>query len=340
MAIFHELDTSMYYGVAILENANYMTKNINLPRNVPVVEANDSYIAKFSDVSILAEDYDISYLDALVNIAESNNIDPDSILVAIDEADIICYPDLVNEFTVGNNNLVVINPISENCLAYKFCQLALESYIATEDEGFLMAIIDEAELGQGGMAETLFNAKWDRLLKEFQNAKKSGNESLALEISRKMQKLRNQKDNYTPKVEKNMKEYHGKQKEEQSKFGYKAKRFLSDVKNTAVGTVKNNKGKIAIGAGLAAAGGIAYGIKKYKDNQDMKQLAEIQRQMANAPKSWIAKKIASLRSLYKNYMHKAQLAKATGQAGIFTKIAHRILSVIDALMKKMQNIAG
>ena len=72
----------------------------------------------------------------------------------------------------------------------------------------------------------------------------------------------------------------------------------------------------------------------------MNKLAEIQRQMANAPKSWIAKKIASLRKLYQNYLYKANVAKATGQAGVFTKIAHKILSVIDALMRKMQNIAG
>jgi hypothetical protein len=54
----------------------------------------------------------------------------------------------------------------------------------------------------------------------------------------------------------------------------------------------------------------------------------------------MAKKIASLRGLYSRYMQKAKLAKAAGQASVFQKVAHRILSVIDALMKKMQNLSN
>ena len=339
MAIFHELDTSMYDGVVILENADYIAKNINLPRNVPVVEANDNYIAKFSDVSILAEDYDISYLDALVTIAESNDVDPDSILVAIDEADIICYPELVDEFTVGNNNLVVVNPISENCLAYKTCKLLVEAYEATLDENYLLAIIDEAEFGSGGFTELVQKAREQQNKDNYtayKQAVQKGDNTAAKELKKRLANAGNIPNQNIDDIESKMNKYN-------KSWGHRKDVAVTKAKNAgkAVGNfAKNNKGKLAIGAGLAAVAGGALALKKFKDNQEMKQLAEIQKQMTNAPKSWIAKKIASLRKLYKNYMHKAQLAKATGQAGVFTKVAHKILSVIDALMKKMQNIAG
>ena len=354
MAIFQELDTSMYDGIAILENASYIPKNIAVPRNVPVVESGDNYIAKFSDVAIVAEDYDLSYLDALTCIAEGNDIDPDSIYVAIDEADIICNPDIVNEFTVGDDNLVVVNPISEYSYAYRICEAACQLMEETGDENYLLALIDEAVGGNQKSLEQIktkpngdivgtheYNTYMQDIDRIAANKKLSDEDRSGLTKIAKAT-LQHSYDKHQKSKEKN-KELGEKRAEKKGILGSLktiAKRKGQTTYRAARDTIKNNKGKIGFGLGLGGASLLAYGYKKYKDNKEMNKLAEIQRQMANAPKSWIAKKIASLRSLYHNYLQKARLAKATGQAGLFTKIAHKILSVIDALMKKMQNMAG
>jgi len=73
-------------------------------------------------------------------------------------------------------------------------------------------------------------------------------------------------------------------------------------------------------------------------DEQIYQLEHIKQESINKPKSWFSRKIADLRSLYFNYQQKANEEKATGQAGIFTKIASAILNCIDWLMEKLQNI--
>jgi len=345
MAIYQELDTSMYDGVAILENAAYMTQNINIARNIPVMETHSGYVAKFKDVSTFAEEYGISYLDALTSIAEVNDIIPEMMHVGIDEADIICDPTLINLFEDSSHDsrVVWVNPISENCLAYKYCSSLLEAYKETGDEDYLLAIIDEAQFGQGKLTEIMQKAAKDHadlMNGAHQKAYDAGDHKAERHLGPKaaaandMEKSLN-KQNIND-IETKMKEYHAKQAEEQSKLGYKIK----SKGRQALQFAKNNKGKLAVGAGLAAAAGGALAYKSYQNNQEMKQVAAIQKQMANAPRSWIAKKIASLRSLYSRYLQRARLAKASGQASVFQKVASKILSVIDALMKKMQNMTN
>ena len=78
--------------------------------------------------------------------------------------------------------------------------------------------------------------------------------------------------------------------------------------------------KGAIGAGAAAAVGAGiYAYNKYR----------------NKPKSVIAKRIAALRGIYRKFMVNAQ--RNPQKAGIFKRIAAKILSVIDKLMSFMQH---
>ena len=106
-----------------------------------------------------------------------------------------------------------------------------------------------------------------------------------------------------------------------------------------------NKPKVKIAAGAAIAGLAGYALKK-KSDADFKdkqlqfrdaQIAHIKAQAANQSKSWISKKIAALRSIYQNYLQKARIAKANGQASIFQKVASKILGVIDYLTAKLQH---
>ena len=81
--------------------------------------------------------------------------------------------------------------------------------------------------------------------------------------------------------------------------------------------------KGAIGAGAAAAVGAGiYAYQQYK----------------NKPRSVIAKRIAALRGIYRKFMVNAQ--RNPQKAGIFKRIAAKILSVIDKLMSFMQHAAN
>ena len=72
------------------------------------------------------------------------------------------------------------------------------------------------------------------------------------------------------------------------------------------------------------AAGIGAGLLAYRHYQ-------------NKPKSIIAKRIASLRSIYQKFLHNAQSNPA--KAGVFKRMAAKVLGVIDKLMAFMQRKA-
>lgn len=63
-------------------------------------------------------------------------------------------------------------------------------------------------------------------------------------------------------------------------------------------------------------------------------------EMEHAPRTWLASKVASLRSLYMMWLEKARLASDTGQAGICKQIAAKILGVIDKILQLLQRGAN
>jgi hypothetical protein len=63
---------------------------------------------------------------------------------------------------------------------------------------------------------------------------------------------------------------------------------------------------------------------------------QILSQADNQPKSWIAKKISSLRGLYQKWLKKANEEKDEGKIGMFKNIARVIMNVIDKLLAKLQ----
>lgn len=68
-------------------------------------------------------------------------------------------------------------------------------------------------------------------------------------------------------------------------------------------------------------------------------LAKILKEAKNKPKSWIAKKIASLRSVYSKWLKRAQKESNSKKANAIKKVAAKILAVIDKLMAKLQTMA-
>ena len=117
------------------------------PVAVPVVENSriGAAVVNFADVERLAEENCMDYFEAVDAIAEANEIDVDSIAVAIDEARIIMDPEIVNEC-----HNVVVRPISENSDAFIFVDMMLEAFENTGDVTFMNMIVEE---GEGDSAE-------------------------------------------------------------------------------------------------------------------------------------------------------------------------------------------
>lgn len=77
-----------------------------------------------------------------------------------------------------------------------------------------------------------------------------------------------------------------------------------------------------------------YGIK-----QNIQMYKHLKKEAEHKPKSWIAKKVASLRKVYQKWLDLAKVERYRGQAGLIKRAAAKLLEVIDYLLKKLQNTA-
>ena len=110
----------------ILNEATYVDgDSLISPITVPMVENSDigGIVVRFSDVESLAESYGCDYIDAMLAIAEENNVDPNYMAVVVDEADIILDPYIVTE--LAN---VVVNPMRDDDPRYELCKQIFYEY--------------------------------------------------------------------------------------------------------------------------------------------------------------------------------------------------------------------
>ena len=151
MAIFSEAQRYGGYAgnaFAILDEATYLTEEESnvYPSDVPVAENSriGHYVVKFEDIASLAESAGCDYIDAMLVVAEHNQIDPSSMAVVVNEADIISDPSIV--YGLAN---VVVAPVSETCLASRYADAVLEEYFngGAQDDQFLYdALVEFAYL--------------------------------------------------------------------------------------------------------------------------------------------------------------------------------------------------
>jgi hypothetical protein len=120
------------------------------------------------------------------------------------------------------------------------------------------------------------------------------------------------------------------------------------VAKTAIDVIQNRKNKMgeelrghewdatkhfAKGSGKTALTGAGL-YAGYKGIGKLVQMA-IER-----PKSWIGKKIASLRKIYSNWMNAAQRSADKSNSSMIKNAARKILTVIDKLLEILQKRAG
>ena len=358
-----------YNAESILESAHYVDIPIISPNTIAVCEASITDdvsvgVIRYSDIESLCEEYGLDYDEALSSIANTNNIDINALCIAVDESEVILDPSIVED--IPN---VVINPISENSLAYQYCELMLEAYINSGNERYLDAIINEspgfiAQVGAGlgnldqslgrrlDNARKMFDGRGDKeaqdaiLRVEGETIGKIQHKARQQESIKQKLKALNQKMDQGPITGNDL-----KKKKAMERAIAQLETDMDDAVNTAnkhsagaekalkrnarVQKIWNNKGKIAGGvAGAAAVAGA--GIAAYKHFSAKKIL----QQAEGKPASWISQKIASLRNMYSQWLAKANHAVNSQQAGMIRKICAQIMNVIDSLMAKLQHMTA
>lgn len=99
---------------------------------------------------------------------------------------------------------------------------------------------------------------------------------------------------------------------------------------SAKDALANNKAAAGVSAGVGV-GAVAAGIATARH---FIKAAE------NKPKSWISQKIASLRGIYAKWLKTAQKQSDAGKANVFKQGAAKLMTIIDALLKKLQTAAN
>jgi len=313
--------------MAVLNEATYLNEDEATirPQTIPVSENTriGAYTVRFDDVHRLAENHGIDYVSAMVAIAESAGIDPAYLKVAVDEAEIICDPEVITALPEAS---VVVAPLSESSLAFQY----VNECIALWDQ---MPDTDEAD---AALAEALIDDTYlEQFINEAGTAAGAGNGTGAgagtgtggpgwkTRITGGFNAAKNAVT--------------GKAAAAGAEFGalggdLKAAAGQSGIGNKARGIGNAIMGhKAAAGAGAAAAvagtAAVITGAKKLLQSYRDK------------PKSFLGQKIAALRKVYQAWMQKAEKG-GPGAGAKLKQAAAKLLSIIDALMAKMQKMAS
>lgn len=145
----NETYSALDEALNVLENAEYLSEDISLsnPISIPIFENTELTddgsvlnVVQLSDIVKISEDYGVDVDESIAMIAEANEIEPESVAVAIKEELAYLDESIVNEF---ENNLVVLTPISEQSFAYKFVDSMVEAFVESADDFYLDFIIND-----------------------------------------------------------------------------------------------------------------------------------------------------------------------------------------------------
>lgn len=137
--------------MSMLDEATFLSEEESKvqPVTIPVREMSrlgeGVTMVRFADVERLAEDSQVSYMDAVAAIAEASEVDASKLTVAIDEADLIVDPSLLDEMTN-----IVVAPLSESSVAYQYVAECIDAWAdmnaENADELLEAALVEDTEL--------------------------------------------------------------------------------------------------------------------------------------------------------------------------------------------------
>ena len=133
---------------SLLENSVYLDESVvlNTPMTVPVIQFNEgTNIIPFDYVDRLSEETGWDLESTLDKVRSVNNIDHDSTVVCMEEYYALLHPELLDYLdAIGES--VVLKEINDNDCVSQFVDYCLESYINTDDEGYMNLIANPESL--------------------------------------------------------------------------------------------------------------------------------------------------------------------------------------------------
>lgn len=342
-------------GFRILDEAIYLTSEESTmnPLTAPIISLDEgAHLVEYEYLKRMMLEVGVDINEAKMVLAEVNNITPSSIISVIPEYEMLLNPSLREDAGV-----YVLTPISPESDAYFFCETMVQLYEETMDESYLSILLEDEkqdfitklmmELRQGKITR----AEQQAALASWERKERAVEEKRKRELEEKVQSTKDRWDAEKKRTEDIKKQ---KQAIEDRKRQYEDAKKESDrlmtqrkadydnmslpgkaihaIKKKWMGQSNANQKALKIAAATAGAvglGGLAVGINS--------KIQRIRAEAANQPRTWLAKKISALRSIYLNYLNRARVERAQGKAGIFKKIASKILGVIDFLMRKLQH---
>lgn len=328
--------------LSILDQAVYLEQGESACQaiTIPVCENQrlNTYTIHVEDILRFSEQNGIDYSDAVTAIAESHNLQPSDITVVINEADIVVEPGLVYEF-----NNVVVAPISEHDHVYQVCEALTEDCLNNDTLDYLMEAVcneiafisnfakDKAEsMATAKYGDTIkdldakrhkmwkiYSGAWQQIYDRFYNW-----DTGQWGPQGKPRRLRHQ--GLTADDIKALRKRVDDRFKKSSIEWYDRTNAVKDKQDEYRNRIEKGLNYGLHGALLGGTAGAAYGV--FKAVQAYR----------NKPKSVIAKKIASLRSIYSKWMKRAQSSRDSGIAAKLKRGAAKILQVIDKLMAFLQ----
>lgn len=312
------------YGDSIQEAANILNESVYLdesesilsPMAVPVVENAriGACVVAFDDVERLAEDHGVDYIDAMVGIAEANEIDMDHLAVSVPEWKIIADPEVVNELSN-----VVVSPISSDHPIYELCEMCVDAALLENDSEYIDAIValitegnlmdQEEDSSTGG---SIYSAGGGAAIDQAKSYSKERRKKLYAKVAQIRKKgnkdSRNQNLNGTK---------------------YSTLRTSLRKKNIAARNKKYANDNAVEGGNNTSTNTTTGGTEATKETQSL--LQKVKHYAWDTPKEAISNAISALKRQYQKLKEWAAKTDDQGKRGIFQKFIGLITGAIDKL---------
>lgn len=311
----------------VLNKAVYLNEEESriIPQMVPVLEVSrlSAYCLPFYAVQALAEANAISLFDAIGAVCNEEGIHPQDVVISMTEDQVILNPKVVQE--LGN---VVVVPISKEDPDYKWCKAIIDECYYYLDGRLLESFGGMSEDGDvfGNMYHQQQQIQNQMIHDSIHATNQADLDRIQADTQREFDRISQETiDEFNRRQrQRNAEREERRRKQQMSSTSNSSSHRSTTSSNSSSERHDTKRTKIII------------------DDDDTTsavdgKLKRIKAEAEDEPKSLLAKKIAALRHIYQDYLHKAQKERSQNKAGIFKTIAAKILGVIDFLLKKLQH---